>query len=75
MVPVSFLYDDMCRNNNECRVFFIHDCTLSLILMYFILLEEASEDDDETVLMIKELLETRIRPVVQEDGGDIIYMV
>ncbi|KFM81400.1 NFU1 iron-sulfur cluster scaffold-like protein, mitochondrial, partial [Stegodyphus mimosarum] len=32
------------------------------------------DDDDETVLMIKELLETRIRPVVQEDGGDIIYM-
>ncbi|GFT38732.1 NFU1 iron-sulfur cluster scaffold homolog, mitochondrial, partial [Nephila pilipes] len=30
--------------------------------------------DDETVMMIKELLETRIRPVVQEDGGDIIYM-
>ena len=27
MVPVSFLYDDMCRNNNECRVFFVHDCT------------------------------------------------
>ena len=27
MVPVSFLYDDMCRNN-ECRVFFVHDCTL-----------------------------------------------
>ena len=25
MVPVSFLYD-MCRNNNECRVFFVHDC-------------------------------------------------
>ncbi|KAG8184307.1 hypothetical protein JTE90_008991 [Oedothorax gibbosus] len=43
--------------------------------------EEKSQDtldpnaeDDETVLMIKELLETRIRPVVQEDGGDIIYM-
>ncbi|KAF8787337.1 NFU1 iron-sulfur cluster scaffold like protein [Argiope bruennichi] len=31
-------------------------------------------NDDETVQMIKELLETRIRPVVQEDGGDIIYM-
>lgn len=31
-------------------------------------------DDDETVQMIKELLETRIRPVVQEDGGDIVYM-
>ena len=27
MVPVSFLYDDMCQNNNECRVFFVHDCT------------------------------------------------
>ncbi|XP_033741998.1 NFU1 iron-sulfur cluster scaffold homolog, mitochondrial-like [Pecten maximus] len=32
------------------------------------------EDDDETVLMIKELLDTRIRPTVQEDGGDIVYM-
>ena len=34
-----------------------------------------AEDDDETVLMIKELLDTRIRPTVQEDGGDILYMV
>lgn len=31
-------------------------------------------DDDETVAMIKELLDTRIRPTVQEDGGDILYM-
>lgn len=31
------------------------------------------EDDDEVVMMIKELLDTRIRPAVQEDGGDIIY--
>ncbi|KAL0303587.1 UNVERIFIED_CONTAM: NifU-like protein 4, mitochondrial [Sesamum radiatum] len=29
------------------------------------------EDDSETVAMIKELLETRIRPAVQDDGGDI----
>lgn len=36
---------------------------------------EAAEDDDETVLMIKELLDTRIRPTVQEDGGDIVFMV
>jgi hypothetical protein len=28
-------------------------------------------EDDEVVAMIKELLETRIRPAVQEDGGDI----
>lgn len=32
-----------------------------------------ADDDDETVAMIKELLETRIRPTVQEDGGDIIF--
>jgi Fe-S cluster biogenesis protein NfuA len=32
-----------------------------------------NEDDDEVVAMIKELLETRIRPAVQEDGGDISY--
>lgn len=32
-----------------------------------------SEDDDEVVAIIKELLDTRIRPTVQEDGGDVIY--
>ncbi|XP_071770269.2 NFU1 iron-sulfur cluster scaffold homolog, mitochondrial [Centroberyx gerrardi] len=32
-----------------------------------------SEDDDEVVSMIKELLDTRIRPTVQEDGGDVIF--
>ncbi|KAG7016340.1 NifU-like protein 4, mitochondrial, partial [Cucurbita argyrosperma subsp. argyrosperma] len=32
-----------------------------------------NEDDSETVAMIKELLETRIRPTVQDDGGDIEY--
>ncbi|BBN12927.1 NFU1 iron-sulfur cluster scaffold homolog, mitochondrial [Marchantia polymorpha subsp. ruderalis] len=31
------------------------------------------EDDDETVAMIKELLETRVRPAVQDDGGDIEF--
>lgn len=31
------------------------------------------EDDDEVVGMIKELLETRIRPTIQEDGGDIDF--
>jgi len=30
-------------------------------------------DDSETVQMIKEILETRVRPAVQEDGGDIVY--
>ena len=32
MVPVSLLYDDMCRNNNECRVFFVHDCTSCIFI-------------------------------------------
>ncbi|CAL8295320.1 unnamed protein product [Gadus morhua 'NCC'] len=32
-----------------------------------------SDDDDEVVGMIKELLDTRIRPTVQEDGGDVLY--
>lgn len=31
------------------------------------------EDDDEVVQLIKELLDTRIRPAVQEDGGDIVF--
>jgi len=31
------------------------------------------EGDSELVAMIKELLETRIRPAVAEDGGDIVY--
>jgi len=37
---------------------------------------EAKEEvsDNETVEMIKELIETRIRPTVQEDGGDVRFM-
>lgn len=34
-----------------------------------------SPDDSEVVAMIKELLETRIRPAVMEDGGDIVFKV
>ena len=34
----------------------------------------ASDDDgDEVVAQIKELIETRVRPAVAQDGGDIIY--
>jgi len=35
---------------------------------------EINAEDDEIVQMIKELLDTRIRPTVQEDGGDIVFM-
>jgi Fe-S cluster biogenesis protein NfuA len=31
------------------------------------------EDGDEVVQQIKELLETRVRPAVAQDGGDIIF--
>lgn len=30
-------------------------------------------DDDEVVVQIKELIETRVRPAVAQDGGDIIF--
>jgi Fe-S cluster biogenesis protein NfuA len=33
----------------------------------------ADEDEDEIVAQIKELLETRVRPAVAQDGGDIIF--
>jgi len=32
------------------------------------------DDDNEVVATIKELIESRVRPSVQEDGGDIFYM-
>jgi Fe-S cluster biogenesis protein NfuA len=34
---------------------------------------EAGEEEDEVVSQIKELLETRVRPAVAQDGGDIIF--
>jgi Fe-S cluster biogenesis protein NfuA len=33
----------------------------------------AAEDDDPTVKQIKELIETRVRPAVAHDGGDIVF--
>lgn len=35
--------------------------------------EAASGEEDEIVTQIKELLETRVRPAVAQDGGDIIF--
>jgi Fe-S cluster biogenesis protein NfuA len=34
---------------------------------------QINDDDDEVIAMIKELIYTRIRPAVQEDGGDIQF--
>ena len=33
----------------------------------------AGEPDSEIVLQIKEILETRVRPAVAQDGGDIVF--
>ncbi|MBS0520782.1 MAG: NifU family protein [Proteobacteria bacterium] len=33
----------------------------------------ADAEDDEVVAQIKELLETRVRPAVAQDGGDIVF--
>jgi Fe-S cluster biogenesis protein NfuA len=35
--------------------------------------EASDQEDDEIVSQIKELLETRVRPAVAQDGGDIIF--
>lgn len=35
--------------------------------------EGGSDEDDEIVAQIKELLDTRVRPAVAQDGGDIIF--
>jgi Fe-S cluster biogenesis protein NfuA len=34
---------------------------------------ETAEADDEVVSAIKELIETRVRPAVAQDGGDIVF--
>ena len=35
--------------------------------------ENVSEEDSEVVAQIKELLDTRVRPAVAQDGGDIVF--
>lgn len=35
--------------------------------------ETNDEDDDDTVRQIKQLLDTRVRPAVAMDGGDIVF--
>ena len=35
--------------------------------------EEPAAEDDEIVSQIRELLDTRVRPAVAQDGGDIIF--
>lgn len=53
-------------NTIEDRSNAVHDDVSRDTLTY-------NEDDTEVVSLIKELLETRIRPSIQEDGGDIEF--
>ena len=32
-----------------------------------------NQEEDETVIKIKELIDTRVRPAVAQDGGDIVF--
>ena len=34
---------------------------------------QSDEEDSEVVVQIKELLDTRVRPAVAQDGGDIVF--
>ena len=45
-----------------------------MMMMMMIIMNYNYCSDDEVVAMIKELIESRIRPAVQEDGGDIRYV-
>lgn len=57
--------------NSDTRKNLILQFSFCLICGFIV---EINEDDSEIVQMIKELLDTKIRPTVQEDGGDIVYM-
>jgi hypothetical protein len=64
-------------NQMQTQVRYLHGLKLlrQVLTIHNLIFSETSENDSETVLMIKELLDTRIRPTVQEDGGDIIFVV
>lgn len=68
---VSCIYHKVIKIPLSSWLFFKSNKYFDLIFT----ITEINEDDDETVQMIKELLDTRIRPTVQEDGGDIVFMV
>ncbi|KAH9259985.1 hypothetical protein BASA81_001746 [Batrachochytrium salamandrivorans] len=36
--------------------------------------DQAEGEEDEIVLMIKELLEEKVRPMARDDGGDVLYV-
>lgn len=69
----------------EREWYLLKPAILGIIMEHFtagrpVLLEDSdleahadSDEDDEIVAQIKELLDTRVRPAVAQDGGDIIF--
>ena len=45
-----------------------------IILKKHIVLNEQDSDEDETIQKIKDVLETKVRPAVARDGGDIQFV-
>lgn len=70
---------------DEREWYLIKPAILGVIMEHFmagrpLLLEPAAEapsqnagEDDEVVSQIKELLDTRVRPAVAQDGGDVVF--
>lgn len=71
---------------DETEWYLLKPSVLGVIMEHFtagrpVLLEDLAEDalaggtddDDEVVTQIKELLDTRVRPAVAMDGGDIVF--
>ena len=71
--------------NDDTEWFELKPTVLGIIMEHFtagqpVLLDGAAaaegtdeDEDDEIVSQIKELLDTRVRPAVAQDGGDIIF--
>jgi Fe-S cluster biogenesis protein NfuA len=85
---VFFGHDFITITKGEAEWQHLRPAILGTIMQHFmsgqpVMTSDASPDDDEeeffdetdneTVLTIKELLDTRVRPAVAHDGGDIVF--
>lgn len=65
---------DFCESNLPVIQGDLEDESMSTQSDHYETDPNLSEEDKETVELIKELLDTKIRPTVQEDGGDVVYV-
>ena len=87
VVGVFFGSDFVSVTKEDAREWYLlKPAILGVIMEHFtagrpVLLEDAGTgdaghsagDDSEIVIQIKELLDTRVRPAVAQDGGDIVF--